>query len=160
MTVAYERVYSISDYWDGPRAGAADHGGAPHIFRSVWRAAEDDWDQSRYFLHPISPEEAQWEAESWAIWRRFAGQYRGRQAPAPENPADWGALPADLDRHRELQRLLAGVRKVEQADCIVAAGSFQAIERSPAGFVAPLLEVEWSTASTFADDQFVPIPAL
>jgi hypothetical protein len=158
--VGFERIYSITDFWDGPRAGAADYSGTPHFFRSVWRAHEDDWDLDRFFLHPISPEEAAWEAESWAIWRRFAAFYRGRQAPAPENPADWGALPEDLDRHHELRKLLAVARNVSKTDCIVATGVFRTIDGSITGFVAPLLEVEWAPASILPDDQLVSIPAI
>lgn len=158
--MAYERVYSVTDYWDGIRAGAADYGGVPHIFRSVWRADDDDWDLGRYFLRPISGEQAAWEAEWWAIWRRFASFYRGRRALAAKVPGDWGALPEDLDRHRELEKLLANVRSTSQADCLVATGAFRAIEPSVRGFIAPLLEVEWSAAMTFPDDQLVPIPAI
>ena len=158
--VGYERVYSITDFWDGPRAGAADYAGVPHLFRSVWRGDQDDWDLDRYFLHPITTEQATWEAESWTIWRRFAAKHGGRQAAVPENAADWGALPEDLERHRELRRLLAKVGDISQARCIVATGSFRAIERSVPGFVAPLLEVEWTPASTFPDDQLLDVPAI
>jgi len=158
--VGYERVYAIADFWDGPRAGAADYHGAPHIFRSVWLADKDEWDVGRYFLHPIAPEQAAWEAESWAIWQRFTEFYRGRQAPLPENPADWGALPDDVDRQRELRRLLAGVGDVSKADCIVATGEFRTIEQSVVGFVAPLLEVEWTPASILPDDQLLVLPAI
>ena len=43
--MAFERVYSVLDYYDGPRAGIANFQGEPHYFICGWDertgAAED-----------------------------------------------------------------------------------------------------------------------
>src|SRR5215213_7772745 len=120
-----ERVYTVIDYWDGPRQGVADFNGRPHLYRSVWRSDIDDWDPDRYFLFPISAEQAALAVEDWSIWRRFHEDYRGRAVPAIHDPADWGALPEDTTRHRELQQLLAPLLKVRAEDAMVARAEFK-----------------------------------
>jgi hypothetical protein len=93
-------------------------------------------------LYPITAQHAQWEAESWAIWRRFTNHPQGKNAPALEIPSDWGALPEDLSRHRALREELARIRAIDRVACVTATGSFRRIDASPSGFVAPMLEVE------------------
>jgi len=127
MAATFERVHTVTDYWDGPREGVADFRGAPHVYRSVWRHEADDWDDDRYFLSPIASEEAALAFEDWAIWRRFAEHYRGRVAPAAESLGDWGALPEDLSRHRELRHLLTPILSLNRSRCIVARAEFRSV---------------------------------
>ena len=159
----FERVYSVTDFWDGPREGVADFRGTPHVYRSVFRADLDEWDDDRYYLSPLTSAEAALALEHWAIWQRFADNYRGKVAPVPADLADWGALPEDLARHRELRLLLAPMFALEPARCIVARAEFRraadAPEYVPPGPMAPKLEVRWSNAAVLPGDVLVPSPA-
>ena len=57
MERAFERVYTVYDFYDGPRAGFADFDGAPHAYRSIWREDLDDWDpEDRFQLWPVPPD--------------------------------------------------------------------------------------------------------
>jgi hypothetical protein len=131
----------------------------PHGFRSVWSANDDDWDLERYFLSHITVQQAEWEAESWAIWRRFADRYRGQKAPAPEVPSDWGARPEDLGRHRELN-VSSNESASSNSQPVSQQWASSAQLKSPAGFVAPMLEVEWEISSPRPDDQLLSLPAI
>ena len=51
----YEKVYTISDYWDQPRSGAADFKGQPHSYECVFDEAEDDWSKV-FILKPLDVE--------------------------------------------------------------------------------------------------------
>jgi hypothetical protein len=48
--VAFERVHTVSDYFDGPREGLADYCGTPHRYKSVWDKAADESIQPRIFV--------------------------------------------------------------------------------------------------------------
>jgi hypothetical protein len=163
MQQIFERVYSVTDYWDGPREGVADFRGTPHLFRSVFRSDLGAWDDDRHYLRPLTAEEAALAVEDWAIWRRFAGHYRGKVAPVTTDFADWGALPEDRNRHRELRALLAPVFALDVAQCVIASAEFRALEGAPAdtvpGPMAPTLEVRWSDAVAHTGDVLVPSPA-
>ena len=41
--MAYERVHTVANYFDGPREGLADYQGSPHRYKSEWDEAADDW---------------------------------------------------------------------------------------------------------------------
>jgi hypothetical protein len=67
MDGPYERVYTVTDYYDGPRSGVASLGGRPHVYRSLWQDQADDWDDDRFELSPIAPEVLALALEDWAI---------------------------------------------------------------------------------------------
>jgi len=72
MDRPYERVYTVNDYWDRPRAGFADVDGQPHAYRSIWREDLDDWDpDNRFLLQPVSSELLALAREAWEIWLRW-----------------------------------------------------------------------------------------
>ncbi|HST59440.1 MAG TPA: hypothetical protein VLK84_12135, partial [Longimicrobium sp.] len=74
---AFERVYIIHEYYDGPRSGFADWGGVPHAFLSLWRDDLDDWDPDhRFLLCPVSAEILELALEDWAIWGRWEDAYQ------------------------------------------------------------------------------------
>jgi hypothetical protein len=43
QAVAYERVHTVANYFDGPREGLADYQGSPHRYKNEWDEAADDW---------------------------------------------------------------------------------------------------------------------
>jgi hypothetical protein len=161
VTTVFERVHTVTDFWDGPREGVADFRGAPHVYRSVWRRELDEWDDDRFFLFRITPEHASLALEDWAIWERFVEHYGGRTAPVPEDRADWGALAEDLPRRRELRRLLAPVLDFDRSRCLIAQGEFRSRgSAQPPGMMVPRLEVRWRLAGPQPDDELLPSTAV
>ena len=142
----FERVYTVNEYYDGPRLGVADFGGRPHVYRSVyldyqeWNASED-----RFELSPISPDALAVVLEAWAIWERFELALRAGRIPHPETDADWGALPNETARRLELEPRVQAALTIDPGARTVAHGEFRAREPVPdlpPGVLRPL-EVEW-----------------
>lgn len=52
----FERVYTMTDYYDGPRGGIADFERAPHLYGSLWLDHPDDDDDGRFEPSPVAPE--------------------------------------------------------------------------------------------------------
>jgi hypothetical protein len=49
-----EKVYTVTDYYDGPKRGVADFGAIPHAYESLFDDSEDEWD-STFLLRPVDP---------------------------------------------------------------------------------------------------------
>src|SRR5688572_19946270 len=103
MDRPFERVYTVTDYYDGPRGGVADFDGSPHVYRGLFSVSADDWQDDHFELGPLSPEGFALALEDWAMWVRFEAGFRAGAVPMPEDPADWGVLPAERVRHRDIQ---------------------------------------------------------
>jgi hypothetical protein len=54
----FEKVYTMTDYYDGPRRGIADFDGRPHFYDSEW----DDLDATR---HPHGATNFQDDGARW-----------------------------------------------------------------------------------------------
>jgi hypothetical protein len=140
--LTFERVYTVTDYWDGPREGIADFRGVPHLYRSIFLKEEDDWDPDRFLLSPVSPEILALALESWAIWRRWESAYREGRTALATHPA----LPDDRARHAALDTHLAPLLRIDPARVLVARGDFRPV--SPNAHLHPgvmqALEVRWT----------------
>ncbi len=159
MIETFERVYTVTDYWDGPREGLADYGGAPHVYRSIWLRDREEWDDDRFFLCPVTAEEARLVLEDWAMWHRFAEHSVVARLPVPETQADWGALPEDLHRHRELRLLLVPILALDRSRCIIAHAKFRLLGPPQVpGFILPRIEVQWRLADPQPDDELLASP--
>lgn len=101
MHLFFERVYTIDEWRDGPRAGAANFAGAPHFYRSVcpdhdaWSASEE-----RFELIPLSPELLEMILEAHALFRRWHPGPRtgGDTLPDASGPAEARARYEALER--------------------------------------------------------------
>jgi hypothetical protein len=60
----YERVYTVVDYYDGPRKGIADYKGKPHLYECMFDESKDNYSE-RFLLAPLDA------MEDWAIWQRW-----------------------------------------------------------------------------------------
>jgi hypothetical protein len=108
MDSALETVYTVSDWYDGPRAGAADYRGAPHWYRSVYLDGDGPWlpDEDRFELTPLSAEALAWEREGIAIFERWDQARKSGAVVWDGDEATHGAFPEDMARYRELERLV------------------------------------------------------
>ncbi|MEM7156486.1 MAG: hypothetical protein AAF799_26785 [Myxococcota bacterium] len=98
----WDKIYSVPDWWDHPRGGVTNFRGVPHRFASEF--ADIDADDDIYALTPLSDEVFRLALEDWQIWRRWEQAYQARRTTMETHPA----LPADQERHREIEQALKG----------------------------------------------------
>lgn len=65
--VAWERVLTVNDFWDGPRRGIAEVSGRPHINESPFNDRKDDFEEF-FWGQPIDVELLALVLEDWDIW--------------------------------------------------------------------------------------------
>jgi len=143
MDSQFEVVYTVDDYYDGPRSGVADFGGRPHFYRSMY-LDNDKWDpdENRFELSPVSPRVRDLAIEAFLLWQRwqvasFAGTAR------PLEPADAPrVLPEDRARYEELEAALAPELRIDPATRFAMRGEFGG--RSPSGQPLSGLTVRWT----------------
>jgi hypothetical protein len=99
----------MDDWYDGPRGGAADFGGSPHYYHSVYLDTPT-WnpDEDRFEFTPLPRDAFEAALVLQAIWERWHQAYK--DGTAPEDPDDERVLPADRQRRDELEHVLAAGR--------------------------------------------------
>jgi hypothetical protein len=152
MVTDYELVYTMTDFWDRPRAGVANFRGSPHVYQSTYadtdEGHEDDPDVC--LLMPIDPETLRLALEAWAIWQRWETAFHRGQTTLETHPA----LPEDRERHRELKPLLDRQLAVDPERAVRAVGEFRRREDPNwNGIGWPRLEVRW----TLVDERRPPL---
>ena len=112
-------VYTVDDYWDGPREGIASFRGKPHAYRCLFDEAQDEWSE-RYRLTPISPDALEAALEAWGIWCRWASADRAGQAPRGSHPA----LPHESERYFHLKAVVDSAVNENETQAFIAHGEF------------------------------------
>jgi hypothetical protein len=69
MERQYEKVHTMTDYYDGPRGGVADFNGLPVIYQSEFTDI-DSKKADIFLLQPIGEQALQHALEGWEIWLR------------------------------------------------------------------------------------------
>jgi len=101
MERPFERVYTIIEVHDGPRAGIAELDGRPHTYSAVFDDVADEY--SDWFeLRPVDDETLRMVLESWALWRRWQNAWKAGHVTLDTHPA----LPEDRGRQDELAPML------------------------------------------------------
>jgi len=144
----FETVYTMTDYYDGPRGGIADFRGVPHVYESTYADIGDKPDEAIdvFRLSPVTPEVFKLALEDWAIWLRWETAFhRGELTPDDAHPA----LLVDRVRHEELNRLLTGKLAVADDWCVLAHAAFR-LRNDPnhSGLGFHPLEVAWTPLSS------------
>jgi hypothetical protein len=131
----YEQVFTVTDYYDGPRAGIANYHGQPHFYKCIFNEAKDDY-LELFRLTPLNTEIFQLAMADWNIWR---------QTDVSTHPA----LPHEANRHAELRRILERSIVTDPDRAILRVGRFEALGESslPKGVIRPL-QVEWTEPRT------------
>ena len=101
MDEAFETIYAILDWWDGPVEGIADFRGAPHYFLETFDEVEDDF-TNLFLLKPLDAAAFQMAMEIWEIWLRWIGAYNAGETTLETHPA----LPYDRERYNTVQEIL------------------------------------------------------
>ena len=125
MDPPFEQVYTINDWYDGPRTGAADYGGVPHVYRSLYLNGET-WnsDEDRFELTPITSEVLGWMLEANRLNREWHSARRAGTAPAWTS-GEPCVPPEDRERYLELEAKIAGALERHAGPRVLAHGEFE-----------------------------------
>lgn len=96
-----DEVLTVTDYYDGPRAGLCTFGGAWHAYRSEWDDATEDFPEG-FQLAPVPDDVARAMLEAWAVWRRWEAAFHAGTTTEDSHPA----LPEDKQRSEELEAII------------------------------------------------------
>lgn len=135
----WETVYTVHEYFDGPRNGVAQYRGQPHAYRCEWDHSADEWG-TEFLLSPIAPEQLSATEELWSIWERYLATARqGALGPGDRHPA----LASDRARYEQLHSVIDQALQVDEAMALRAVPVFR---RSNEDYDA--FEVRWTPIAT------------
>jgi hypothetical protein len=94
----FERVYTVHDYFDGPRSGVADYLGRPYHYACEWDDIADDYAET-FALIEIDDSTLSLVLEQWDIWRRWEFAFHRGEVSRETHPGLSGNPP----RYAELK---------------------------------------------------------
>jgi hypothetical protein len=100
MEQTTDSIYTMWDYYDGPRMGVTTLHGQPYAYQSLW--TDRNGEEDTFLLQPIDQETFHLVLEDWAIWVRWDTALQTGQTTPDTHPA----LPIDRQRHEELEKVL------------------------------------------------------
>jgi hypothetical protein len=131
MSIAqFEKIYTITDYWDQPREGMTDYTGQPHYYKCLFDEAKDSW-SNLYFLKPLDPETFRLAIEDWNLWLQWKADLDQGKVTLDSHPA----LSKNKERSIDLGTTLANRLVIDQDKDIKAEGHFELVERKYTGDV-------------------------
>jgi len=135
----YERVFTVTDYYDGPRKGIANHQGEPHFYECIFDEAKDDYLQL-FRLTPVDAQTFQLALEDWSIWQRWEVAFHAGKADTSTHPA----LRQDANRHAELKQILDKSLATDAEKAFTKSGRFEVVgDPSAADGVMRPFQVKW-----------------
>lgn len=134
----FERVFTMTDYYDGPRRGIANFDGRPHVYDSPFDHWKDEY-ADLYELRAVDEATFQLALEDWNIWLRWETAYHAGATPASTHPA----LGPDRVRHDEIARHLEARLAALPGPAIRARAVFRSSARQLGG-TRRWLEVQWT----------------
>lgn len=143
--MAFERIYTVWDYYDGPRSGIATYLGQPHHYDCEWDEVADDY-ANRFLLTPIDDEALALALEQWKIWREWEHRFHRGEVSQSTHPA----LPGQHSRYEELGVTLKAYIAASSGSRIRARAIFRAQSSQTPPGVMRELEVEWSDVETIS----------
>ena len=134
-----EIVFTVTDYYDGPRQGIANYQGTPHFYECIFDSATNDY-SDLYRLTALDELVFRLALEKWEIWRRWELAFHTGKTNMESHPA----LPEDAARHEELEQLLGNALQ-SSPSAITRVGKFSALGHSelPPGMLRQL-QVRWT----------------
>lgn len=114
-----ERVYTITEWYDGARTGVANYQGQPHYYECLsWEDSPQSADT--YALTPLDGDTFQLALEDWDIWLRWQAAFQVGTTTEATHPA----LPEDQERQVVLRLLLRERLRTQQGLHHMAKGTF------------------------------------
>lgn len=108
--MAWDRVHTINDYYDGPRLGIADLDGIPHIYEAEFDHSTDEYGDT-YWLAPVDDDLLTLVLENEEIWLRWDAAFKRGDVPHATHPA----LPEDRERHEALKLAIGDRLRADRA---------------------------------------------
>ena len=119
----YEQVFTVTDYWDGPRQGIANYQGKPHFYERIFDEARDGY-SDLFELTPIDSETLRLALEDWDIWQRWNTAFHAGQTNQSTHPA----LPHESRRHEELKQILDATLVTDPERAVTRLGTFSVLD--------------------------------
>ena len=139
----FERVYTVHNYYDGPRSGVADYLGRTHHYSCEWDDGADDYAET-FALVEIDGDAVSLALEQWAIWRQWEYAFHRGEVPQGTHPG----LPGNDLRYAQLQTAIQSRIANTLAKRTRARGIFRVDPdgpETPKGVMREL-QVEWQVA--------------
>jgi hypothetical protein len=108
--MAWDRVYTLNDYYDGPRLGIADVYGVPHIYEAEFDYSSEEYGDT-FFVSPADGDLFALVIEDWDIWLRWDAAFKRGEVSIDTHPA----LPNDRERHEALKIAIGGRLKADRS---------------------------------------------
>jgi hypothetical protein len=140
LHMPFERVYTVHDYYDGPRSGVADYLGRPHHYSCEWDDGADDYAET-FALVEIDDCTVSLVLQQWEIWRRWEYAFHRQEVPQATHPG----LPGNDLHYAELQTAIKSRIANTLAKPVRARGVFRVDPNrpeTPRGVMREL-QVEW-----------------
>lgn len=120
--MGHERVYTIHDYWDGPREGVADFNGRPHVYRCVFDRVKDDWTQ-QFRIKLLTQEQFDAVMADWQLWLRWDDALRRGLTTSETHPT----LPEDRPERERLRPMVTAAFDIPN-DALLVHGAFESAD--------------------------------
>ncbi len=101
IATGYEKVYTVTDYYDGIRAGVSDFNGQPHYYECIFEESIGNYSDV-FLLHPIDSKTFQIALEGWDIWERWNDAHEQGKVSLETHPA----LSEERERYDEISEIL------------------------------------------------------
>jgi hypothetical protein len=147
----FERVHTMTNYWDGPRDGIANFHGNPHVYTSLFDHTRDEYSEL-FELCPVDEETLRLALEDWEIWLRWDDAYKAGVVGLSTHPV----LPNERARHAEIEPVLAARLAALPRPSIRAKGVFRPTPSHTSADGGRWMEVQW----TVSDDDHEARPNL
>ena len=119
-----EKVFPVTDFYDGPVKGIANFKGKPHAFQLIFNVERDDFERTddgfgSFRLKAVDDETLKLALESWEIWLGWQRSFQMGQTTLETHPA----LLEDRARHLNLEKILEE-RLTVDSSASIAKGRF------------------------------------
>jgi len=135
----YESVFTVTEYYDGPRGGLANFRGVPHIYECIFDEENDAYSDF-YFVMPVGPELLAAAMTNWKIFLKWREAFDAGQTTLATHPA----LPEDKPQYEEARRALERAIAEAKPGAIRVRGEFEILgEPTPRRDVHTRWQVKW-----------------
>ncbi len=142
--MAFERVYTIWDYYDGPRSGIANVNGQPHYYDCEWSDEQDDF-ANTFLVVPVDEEKLAIALKDWESWRKWEFAFHRGELDLSTHPVNVTGVPSHASFEAEFRSKIDVLR----ANSVRLHAQFRALpgqDELPQG-VMRALEVEWTSCA-------------